>query len=157
MLRLTKMQCFFLGVGIIAMFCFLNRMRYIIGSEKITGTFVFYVEEETPEGKLFYPIIEYTKKDSVFRFKAAEGTAYKVKEKVPVLLRNGDPNLPLLYTFGAFWLYPLFYWILPLLIWSAFSLSYINKNEVVLINLKYPFFRKGKKALPKDNSSPRRR
>jgi len=146
------MQCFFLGIGIIALFYFINRARYIIGSEKIAGTFAFYVEEETPEGKLFYPIIEYTNKDSVFRFKANEGTSYKVNEKVPVLLQNGDPNRPLLYTFGAFWLYPLFYWILPVIIWAAFSLSYINKNEVAVINFQYPFFRKEKKKLEPGSS-----
>jgi hypothetical protein len=127
----------------------LNRAKYLVGSEKITGTFVFYVEEDSPEGKLIYPIIEYTVKDSVFRFKAAEGTSYKLKEKVPVLLENGDPNQPLLFTISSFWLYPLFYWILPFIIWAAFSLSYITRREVVIIDFKYPFFRKGKKDLPR--------
>jgi len=149
MLKLTKFQCFFFGLGIIALFYFVNRTKYIIGSEKITGTFAFYVEDETPEGKVFYPIIEYAIKDSIFRFKGAEGTSYELKEKVPVLLQKKDPDQPLLYTIGSFWLYPLYYWILPLIVWAAFSLSYISKNEVVLMSLKYPFFRKNKEMLPR--------
>jgi len=144
MLRLTKIQCFLFGLGIIALFYFINRAKHIIGSEKITGNFAFYVEEDTPEGKLVYPIIEYRIKDSIYRFKGEEATAYKVNQKVPVLLQGKDHDRPMLYTIGAFWLYPLFYWILPLIIWAAFSLSYVRKNERVLINLKYPFFRKQK-------------
>jgi hypothetical protein len=148
LLRLNRTQCYLLGLGIIFLFYFLNRSKFIIGSEKVQGTFVFYVVDiDTVEGKLIYPVIEYEVKDSVYRFQGKEGTAYRLNEKLPVLLQEGDPDKPLLYTIGSFWLYPLFYTLLPVLIWSAFALSYVNRNEKVLINLKYPFFRKEKSTV----------
>jgi hypothetical protein len=145
LIRLNKIQCFLVGIGIIFLFYFLNRAKYIMSSEKIAGTFVFYIEDnDTTEGKLFYPIIEFQYKDSVYRFKGREGSSFELNQVIPVLLENKDPSKPLVFTVGSFWLYPLFYLMLPLLIWSAFSLSYVNKNEVVTIALKYPFFKKEK-------------
>jgi hypothetical protein len=145
MIRLNKTQCFIAGFGILFLFYFLNRAKFIIGSEKVAGTFVFYVEDnDTTEGKQFYPIIEFKYKDSVYRFKGREGSSYKLNQKLPVLLKNKNPDKPMLFTLESFWLYPLFYMILPVIIWSAFSLSYVTKNETLEINLKYPFFRKKK-------------
>lgn len=145
MIRLNKIQCFLLGVGIIFLFYFLNRVNLIIGGEKVKGTFVFYVEDnDTTEGKLVYPVIEFQYRNSVYKFKGREGSSFMLNQNLPVLLKHKDPDKPLLFTVGAFWLYPLFYLILPVLLWSAFSLSYITKNEVVKIKMKYPFFSKEK-------------
>lgn len=116
-----------------------------MNADKVKGKFVFYVSEnDTTEGALVYPVIEYAVKDSAYRFKGREGTAFEVDERVPVLLQDHDPGKPMVFTLTSFWLYPLFYIILPILIWAAFSLSYVQKNEKVLIDLKYPFFRKEK-------------
>jgi hypothetical protein len=145
LIHLNKVQCFLSGVAIIFIFYFLNRAKIITGAEKVKGTFVFYVEDnDTAEGKLFYPVIEFKYKEKVYRFKGREGTSYELNQEIPVLLEHKDPDKPLVFTTGSFWLYPLFYLILPLIIWSAFSLSYVTKNEVVEINIRYPFFRKKK-------------
>jgi hypothetical protein len=145
MLKLNRIQCLLFGLLIIFIFYFLNRSQYIFSSEKVTGTFVYYVEvNDTSEGKLFYPVIEYKYQDHVYHLNGREGTAYKLNQSVPVLLEHKDPAQPLLYTLESFWLYPLFYILLPVLLWAAFSLSYIAKDEIVQINLKYPFFRKEK-------------
>lgn len=145
MLRINRIQCFLLGLGVIFLFYLLNRTNQIIGSEKVKGTMVFYVEaNDSIEGKVFYPVVEFEYKDSIYRFKGKEGASFEIKEEVPVLLRNKNPETPLVFTIVWFWLYPLFYVILPLALWTAFALSYVNKNETVEINLKYPFFRKQK-------------
>jgi hypothetical protein len=147
MLRINKIQCLLLGLGVIFLFYFLNRLNHILSSEKVNGTMVFYVEDnDSLEGKLFYPVIEFKYKDSLYRFQGAEGSSYEINESIPVLLKQDDPERPLLFTLQSFWLYPLFYVILPVMLWAAFSLSYVNKNEVVEINLKYPFFKKKKKS-----------
>lgn len=146
MIKLSRIQCFVIGLGIISLFYFLNRTKHIFNGEKVQGTFVFYItENDSLEGQLTYPIIEYRIKDSIYRFRGREGTSYKLNESLPVLLEDHDPDRPLLYTIGAFWLYPLFYWILPVLLWTAFSLSYIGKNEKLVLNFRYPFFKKEKK------------
>lgn len=144
MVRLNKIQCFLFGLGVILLFYILNRVNHIIGSEKVNGTMVFYIEEDGQEGKLFYPIIEYEYNDSIFRFRAREGASYELKQNIPVLLEEKDPDKPLVFTIGSFWLYPMFYIIFPIALWAAFSLSYVNKNEFVEINLRYPFIIKRK-------------
>jgi hypothetical protein len=146
MILLNKIQCFLFGIAIIFLFYFLNRAKIIVASEKVAGTFVFYVEDnDTTEGKLYYPIIEFTYRDSSYRFKGREGSFYELNQKIPVLLKNNDPDKPVIFTLESFWLYPLFYILLPIIIWAAFSLSYVTKREIVEIDLKYPFFRKKKK------------
>ena len=91
------------------------------------------------------PIIEYSVKDSVYQFRAKRDTHYEPGQNVPVLLENKDPDSPLLFTVGSFWLYPLLYYILPILIWASFITSYVAKNERVEITIEFPFFRKKKK------------
>jgi hypothetical protein len=126
----------------------MNRVNHIIGSEKVKGTFIFYVEEnDSTEGKLIYPIIEFQYKNNTYRFKGREGTSYKIQQNVPVLVQSKNPESPLLFTIESFWLYPLFYLILPIIIWAAFSLSYIAKNEVLEINFTYPFIRKKRNTI----------
>lgn len=146
MLKLTKPKLILLGLGIIFLIYSIDRFRHIIVSEKITGTFTFYIEEVVNEEKVNFPIIEYTIKDSTYQFRAKENTTYEEGETVPVLLVNKDPDFPLLYDINSFWLFPLFYFLLPVLIWISFSMSYIGKNEVVEIGIKAPFFRKIKKS-----------
>ena len=119
MLKLSKFQSFFFGLSLIGIIYGVDRFRHIIGSEKITGTFAFYIEEVIKEEKVNFPIIEYTIKDSTYQFRAKENTTYEEGETVPVLLENKDPDFPLLYDANSFWLYPLFYFLLPVLIWSA--------------------------------------
>ena len=145
MLKLTKPKLILLGLGIIFLIYSIDRFRHIIVSEKITGTFTFYIEEVVNEEKVNFPIIEYTIKDSTYQFRAKENTTYEEGETVPVLLENNDPDFPLLFDIGSFWLYPLFYFLLPLLLWVSFAISYIGKNEIIEIGIKPPFFRKIKR------------
>jgi len=153
MLKLSKLKLLLLGLGFIFLLYLLNRLSLIITSEKVQGTFVFYIDEagdvKTPQSdNLFFPIIEYRMKDSVYQFRGRENSIYSPHEKVEILLEGKDPDRPLLYNLSSFWLFPLFYWILPVIVWAAFSLSYINENERLCIDLKYPFFRKQKKSTP---------
>lgn len=145
MIKLSKIQCLFFGLALILLGYSINRLRHIIGSEKVTGKFVFYIDETVNQENMSFPIIEYVMPDSVYQFRAKENTHYEPGETVSVLLENKDPDHPLLYTVGSFWLFPLVYLILPVLLWVSFILSYINKNEIVKISFKNPFFRKEKK------------
>jgi hypothetical protein len=123
----------------------------ILNSERVEGKFVFYVAEANElMDKDTYPVIEFEKDGMVYQFKGPEGTAFEVNEKLPVLLKDNDPGNPKVYTFAMFWLYPMFYALLPLILWSAFALSYVGKHEVVRINIKYPFFKKTDKNPPGD-------
>ena len=145
-MRLNKIQYFLFGICVILLSYTITRSRYIIGSEKVTGTFVFYVEEnDSIEGNVTFPIIEYRLKDSVYQFRARVNSTYDLNEKVSVLLQKKDHDQPVLFDLFSFWILPLFYWVLPILIWSAFSLSYVNSNEHLIVSFKRPFLFKQKK------------
>lgn len=142
MIKLKRTPFFLIGFAMIFCIYFLCRIIPVMSGEQTTAEFVFYVEEDTHDGKLIFPIFEYPVKDTVFQFKGREETTYELGEKVPVLLLKGDFNQPVLYTFGSYWAFPLVFLILPVAIWTAFSLSWLSKRERVEIQLKKPFFRK---------------
>jgi hypothetical protein len=121
-----------------ALVYFAGRVRHIIGAEKITAHFAFYIEEDNAA----IPIIEYVSNDSICQFRGREGTAYEPNEELKVLLINKDSEQPMLYTVVDFWLHPLVYFLLPLAFWAAFSLSFISKNDVVLIMRHKPYIDK---------------
>lgn len=145
-MKLSKTSCIFFGLGIMLLIYVGTRLFFIVGSETITGKFAFYIEEVIKEEKVTFPIIEYSIKDSTYQFRAKENTEYQEGETVPVLLINNDPDWPKLYDLNSFWLFPLFYFLLPALIWVSFAASYIGKNEVIHLNVRKPFVQKIKKS-----------
>ncbi|MDQ3048227.1 MAG: hypothetical protein M3R27_11820 [Bacteroidota bacterium] len=142
MIKLNKINCFLLGLGFIFIFYFINRLDYIIGSEKASGKLIGYLLDDEGEQHRYFPIVEYTWKDKVYRCRGRENAAIAEKKEIPVLLENGDPYQPVIFTLGSFWLYPLFYALLPIVLWAAFSLSYVGKGEHLMIGWKYPFVKK---------------
>lgn len=144
MLKLSRTKLILAGLVIMLLIYISGRLFHIVGSETITGKFAFYIEEVVKEEQVVFPIIEYTIKDSTYQFRAKENTKYEEGETVPVLLKNKNPDLPLLYDLNSFWLFPLFYFLLPLLIFISFIMSYIGKNEKIEISLKFPLFKKSK-------------
>lgn len=153
MIRINRMMCFVAGLFIIALFYFCNRLQFIIGAEKINGHLLAYEKVETPQEILVYPVVEFEYKGEAHSFHGRENSSLEFDKEIPLLIRDEDPSAPLIFTLKSFWLYPLFYALLPLVLWSAFSLSYIAKGEYVQIGLKYPFLRKQKvKGL--DDKSP---
>ncbi len=144
-MTLSKIQALLLGVGLIVLIYSAERSSHIIGADIVHGEFVFYIDEVVDAEQVSFPIIEYAVRDSIYQFRAKRDTHYKVGQTVPVLLENRNPDTPLLFTLGSFWLYPILFYILPLLIWISFITSYIGKNEYVAIRFDFPFFRKYKK------------
>lgn len=145
MLKLSKIQAILIGLGVILLIYSIDRVRHIIGSETLTGKFVFDIDETVNGELVSFPIIEYHVKDSIYQFRAKRDTHYKPGQPVPVLLENKDPDTPLLFTIGSYWMYPLLYYILPVLLWVSFITSYVGKNEIIEIRIRSPFFKKVKK------------
>lgn len=138
------MQFFFLGLVLLSCVYLLGRCYFVLTSEKVNGRFAYYLAEESAEGKLIYPIVLYSINDSVYQFKGREGTSYELNDELALLARNNNPDDTMLYTLSSFWLYPLFYFILPLILWSAFALSYIGKRDIIRFQIGFPFLVKQK-------------
>ncbi len=120
MIKLNKVNCFLFGLGIIFLFYFINRLDYIIGSEKASGRLIGYLLDDEGEQHRYFPIVEYTWKEQVYRCRGRENASVEPKKDIPVLLEHGDPYQPVIYTLGSFWLYPLFYALLPVVLWPHF-------------------------------------
>ena len=148
MIKLSRVSCFIAGIVILLLVYTGERMRFVAGSSKITAKFVFYIDENVNQEQVSFPIIEYVQKskytqtDTVYQFRAKENTTYQEGEEVPVLLINKDPDNPKLYTVGSFWLFPLVYYVLPVLLWVAFCFSFIGKKEKIAVNFWWPFFQR---------------
>jgi hypothetical protein len=141
-MKLTRIQCLIAGCALILLVYMLGRLNYTIGSKKVTGKFVFYISEDLGRGEQSVPIIEYLTADSICQFRGDPESVYQPGEEVPVLLRRGDSEQPMLYSISAFWLQPLVFYILPLALWTAFVLSYISKYETVITVSNFPYFKK---------------
>lgn len=141
-MKLNQTKFFITGILLILLCYFSTRIIKVVLGQEVSGTFVFYVEEDSPDGKLISPIIEYKLNDSIYRLKGEEGNSYKPAETVPVLIQNNDTNRAIEYTIGSFWLFPMVYWILPLTIWTAFSLTWLGKKDKLEIRMSRPFFKK---------------
>lgn len=153
MLKLNKLQTFLIGLLAIALFYIINRGNQLIGTEQVEGKLLYYVEVDTniERGIEIYPVIGFEYNGTAHEFNGRERASYKKDKIIPILVKDKNPKEPIIYTLGTFWLYPLFYCLLPLLIWAAFSLSYIDKKEQLIIHLKYPFFKKEGKIPPDTN------
>jgi len=152
MLKLNRIQTFFIGLVAIFLFYIINRGNQIIGSERVDGKLLYYIEVDTNMeiGMQIFPVIGFEYNSESIMFNGREGSNYEKNKNIPLLIKNKNTQEPIIYTFETFWLYPLFYCILPFVIWAAFSLSYIEQRELLIINLKYPFFKKEIKIPPSD-------
>ncbi len=150
MFKLNRIQTFFIGIVIIFLFYIVNRGNKIIGAEQINGELLYYVSlDATAEKQLeIYPVIGFEYDKKAYTFYGREGAGYEKNKIIPLLIKNKNTKEPIICTLETFWLYPLFYCLLPLAVWAAFSLSYIDKKEELLVNLKYPFLKKEIKISP---------
>jgi hypothetical protein len=144
-MKVSRNKLLIFGLAVIALVYFCGRARYLVGSKKVDAVFAFYITEPKGNETVVYPILEYTSHDSICQFRGREGTSYSEKQQVPVLLINKDSENPMLYTFTDFWLYPIVYSLLPVMLWSAFCLSFLAKNEYLFISSTAPYFRRERK------------
>lgn len=133
------MQFFVVGLVLMAAFYLLSRLFFVITYHKTEGRLAYYVEQETTEGKLIFPVIVYALNDSTYQLMGREGTSYNLNDELQLLVKQ-HPEQTILYTVQSFWLYPLFYLLLPLILWSAFALSYVGKYDCIRVQLRFPFF-----------------
>ena len=151
MLKLNRIQTFFIGAIVILLFYIINRTNQIVGTEPVDGKLLYYVTIDTSieKGTEIYPLIGFEYNKELYQFYGRESASYEKNETIPLLIKNKNTKEPIIYTIETFCLYPLFYCLLPFAIWAAFALSYIEKKEQLHINLKDPFFKKEKKIQTK--------
>ena len=157
-LRLSRNQLFLAGTGIILFFIVLNRLVYISGSAITTGKVIgiqygnsrsnyVYSSNRYREGSYSFPVIQFNADSLRITFSGEHNVDLAAGETVSVIYKKKDPSQAKVYSFSGFWMAPLLYGLLPLLILAAVVFSFLEpKDHIQLIaggKIKF-----GKTAVP---------
>lgn len=105
--------------------------------EKTEGVFVGYdivmkdSINQIPDR--IFPVIEFGYKNQVFSFRGIENLDLDKGEKVSVLFKPDNPQEAKMDSFFGFWFYPLLFWLLGWLVFTAFTFGMFEKDKIFLI------------------------
>ncbi|HBX52419.1 MAG: hypothetical protein A2275_05040 [Bacteroidetes bacterium RIFOXYA12_FULL_35_11] len=146
MLKLSRSKLLLLSALIILIYYFINRISYINKAEFTTGMVVpFYELPDWNNSNIGSPVIAFAHANTLVKFEGTQYLKYKEGETVPVIFNSEQPQDAYIFTFMGYWYSGLIWCIWPLMITSGLILGFIRKNQNIIISLKYPLIKKGKK------------
>jgi hypothetical protein len=155
-LRLNRTQIYISGIFVIFFYLILNRTLLILDSNITRGVVVNEIKwgngtaGET-EGFFTAPIVQFKAGKTKITFRAETNTDFHPGEVVEVLYKKNNINEATIYSFTAFWLSPLLYCLLPILIFTALIYSFLNPASIVVVDFVGMF-----KKTSKENEGPRK-
>lgn len=117
------------GVLIISLYYFLNKYEFIRKAEFTNGKALYY-----SNGRMQPLRIEFTVDTLYYSFEAEQNVTYKQGELLPVIYLKSNPQKAHVYNFLGFWYNGLIYCLVPLCIWCALLLSWIETNEIITLS-----------------------
>lgn len=117
------------GVLIISLYYFLNKYEFIRKAEFTNGKALYY-----SNGGMQPMRIEFTVDTLYYSFEAEPNVTYKQGELLPVIYLKSNPQKAHVYNFLGFWYNGLIYCLVPLCIWCALLLSWIETNEIITLS-----------------------
>lgn len=167
MIRLNKISLFLTGFLLIAACYFIRQLDFINGSEQAKGR-LYIIEnlqiDDPASTELTTTIVVFNTGKQWVAFEPGQRGAlfagdlppqYIPSEEVPVIYKKSDPVNAKPYTFFGFWFENIAYFLVPLFIWAAFSLSYLDKGESLTFNFRDRAFGKSLyREDPKDKHFP---
>lgn len=94
------------------------------------------------------PIVKFSTGMYEIRFQGPTNMHVQTGDHVTVIYDKNDPTEAGIYSFTGFWMIFLFYSILPVVVFSAATYSFLTKNDLLVIVLDKDFsIRKTKKPL----------
>ncbi|MBL0048378.1 MAG: hypothetical protein IPP32_09830 [Bacteroidetes bacterium] len=115
-LKLTKSKILWIGFGIIGLYYFLNKIDFMIHASFTDGKAVRYTT------------IQFEENLKLYEFTAVKNVHYLIGEKVPVIFLSAHPETAYVYSFFGFWYYGILYSIIPILVWAAFVLAFVDEE-----------------------------
>jgi hypothetical protein len=136
--QLNRNRIFFTGFGVILLFLLINRLDHMIGTRITTGQVIGerkWHSYSYREGTTNYtaPLVRFSDGTSLFTFEGITNMEVKGGEKLSVIYKIDDPQQAGIYTFTGFWLSPLIYCLIPLLLLGAAVFSFLTASEYVII------------------------
>lgn len=142
-IKLNRNKVFLIGLCIIFVFLLLNRIDYIFGSSTTVGRVISVKEWEThnysvnrfSNGQYFAPVVLFSIDSTEITFQATTNMDLKSGETVDVIYKTIDPANAEVYSFVGFWLSPLLYCTIPLILLIATTFSFLTRTDVFVVNI----------------------
>lgn len=145
-MKLNRIHILLIGVAVVILYLFLNRLDFIWGSNITSGQVIRFEKWNAKlhtDGNLLYtsdglpfkaPLIEFIHEGQEYTFMGESDVEVKLNEQVQVIYKLSDPKDAEIYSFTGFWLTPIIYSLLPLMIVIAAVFSFLKPNDTIGIN-----------------------
>lgn len=116
----------------------LDRFEYILSSSTTSGR-VIEINKWTTRGKYggtySAPIIKFSTDKYIITFQGVANMKAYLGEKVTVLYDDSNPIKASVYNFVGFWLTPLIFFLIPIMVITAFVFSFFKRNVIYSLEL----------------------
>ena len=135
--KITRKKLVIISISIILLFYLINRLNIIISSDFADAQVVgekIQCNQDSTRCETITVYIGFTYNNSYYICESEKSEIYPIGEELKVIIKNKDPHNASSFRFAGFWLNSLLYTLLPIMIIAALILTFINKNDVFLIN-----------------------
>ncbi len=153
LVKLNRSRLFMTGLIIIFFYLVLNRINFTKDTSLTKGV-VIGLKGWSRRGPAYSPpmVLFRSRSGEEITFHGETNSAYMEGDTVPVIYKNDDPSNAHINTFTGFWLGPLIYSILPLMILTAVVFSFMNERDFLIIDLGRFLFWKKRADQPESHS-----
>lgn len=139
-LTLSRKHIFLSGIVIILLFITINRISMMAGSATAAGKVVsiktgsyqrsyVYNGGYHSAGSYSAPVIQFETDNSTITFTGERNVELEYGAPVTVIYKKANPTDAWVYSFSGFWMAPLIYGLIPLLVLAAAVYSFLSKKD----------------------------
>ena len=131
--NLNRDKIFFIGVAIIILYLFLNRLDFIINSRFTNGQVVdtrYWSSGGRSGGSFSAPIIQFELDSFIYKFQGETNTNLENGLQVRVVYKKSDPSNARVYNFFGFWFVPALESALIVMLLGAVVYSFLSEFAI---------------------------
>ncbi len=137
-IKLKRNNILYIGIAIIAIYLILNRVDYIFNGNITTGYVVdekVWVSADSTVITQTAPIISFNTNSEMHTFQGEINSSFDIGEKVQVIYKTENPSKAKVYNFTGFWLTPIIYCLIPLILIAAAIFTFLKKTDVIVLEI----------------------
>lgn len=142
MIRLNRHHIFFIGVITAFLFSGIHILNFYMKSDFTQGSIISY------DGNAARILIKINDKEYIFT--AQSDLHLDPAEKTDVIYDKKNPANASVYTFWGFYMFYLYFIIVPLILYTAFIYSWFDKFDYVTLHFKTKKISKSKELIRKN-------
>jgi hypothetical protein len=138
--KLSRNKIYLIGVTVILLFVIINRANFIYGSKFTTGKVIrigkLSIQEYGHVGtSMSVPIIQFFNNSNVITIEGEKNADLTIGEEVKVVYKKDNPESAAVFSFGGFLVPGLLYSLIPLLLISAATFSFLDPSDLIVIDV----------------------